>query len=468
LKKSKTVHIKKQIVILLIISLFINGLSLIVFGGSFFDQTFNDPPIAEIVSVDPNPGLVGQQINFTGRGFDPENGTMYFSWDFDGDNVWEIINYTINGSNWQYHYVNYTYFSPGNYNIIFMVSDLDGAFDIDTAVVEIQGPIANFSYTPENPSTQDIIQFNDTSLVYNVTIISWYWDFGDGNNSDLQDPTHKYDDDGIYNVTLTVTDNNSVSDSISKYVPVSNTPPVANAGGPYIGNVNEDILFDGSGSYDLDGSIISWYWDFGDGNIGYGETILHSYNNSGSYQVTLTVTDDDYAIDNDTTTVYINTPPNPPIISGPLYGKPNVSYNFTFIINDPDGDQLYYLVDLGDGNTSGWLGPFNSGETIKVSYYWSEPGNYIIKVKLRDSYGGESDWSDGFSIIIVRLRTRFFLGNFDNRSETDDLLIIQSPYFIAFPSDEIFYTGRTIAISKLSFFYVGSMFVFGGGAISIL
>ncbi|MCD6468180.1 MAG: PKD domain-containing protein [Thermoplasmata archaeon] len=74
--------------------------------------------------------------------------------------------------------------------------------------------------------------------------------------------------------------------------PILNKKPVADVGGPYSGYVKEVIVFDGSDSYDPDGSIVSYEWDFGDGSTGSGEAPSHMYKSSGEYTVTLTVTDD--------------------------------------------------------------------------------------------------------------------------------------------------------------------------------
>jgi len=85
----------------------------------------------------------------------------------------------------------------------------------------------------------------------------------------------------------------------------SNSPPVADADGPYTGYINKAISFDGTGSYDPDGNIVNYTWNFGDGTKGYGETTTHIYTNPGIYQVTLTVKDNNGATNSDTTTVDI-------------------------------------------------------------------------------------------------------------------------------------------------------------------
>ncbi len=89
----------------------------------------------------------------------------------------------------------------------------------------------------------------------------------------------------------------------------SNVPPVADAGNSYNGTVGDSISFDGSGSYDPDGTIVNYTWDFGDDETGSGRVSSHSYAKSGRYMVTLTVTDDDGSTAVDETTAIIHEKP---------------------------------------------------------------------------------------------------------------------------------------------------------------
>jgi PKD repeat protein len=132
------------------------------------------------------------------------------------------------------------------------------------------------------------------------TIETYAWEFGDGNTGSGVTPTHTYAAANVYNVILTVTDNDGVSDSDSTQAnigqsnqpPVGNLPPVADANGPYGGDVGANISFDGNASDDPDGTIVSWEWRFGDGTTDTGPTPTHSYSEAGKYLVILTVTDD--------------------------------------------------------------------------------------------------------------------------------------------------------------------------------
>jgi hypothetical protein len=74
--------------------------------------------------------------------------------------------------------------------------------------------------------------------------------------------------------------------------PIINNPPSADAKGPYNGNINTPLKFDGSSSKDKDGEIVSYVWNFGDGVTGKGKTITHTYRKEGEYKVRLIVTDD--------------------------------------------------------------------------------------------------------------------------------------------------------------------------------
>jgi hypothetical protein len=103
--------------------------------------------------------------------------------------------------------------------------------------------------------------------------------------------------------------------------------------------------------------------------------------------VTLTVNDDDGAIDSDTVTVQIitaNRPPTNPVINGTTSGIKNKVYTYTVQSTDPENDFLQYLVTWGDGisNTSDFL---PNGTLCSLSHSWNSPGKYIITVRATDN-----------------------------------------------------------------------------------
>ena len=88
-----------------------------------------------------------------------------------------------------------------------------------------------------------------------------------------------------------------------------------------------------------------------------------------------------------------NSPPEKPTISGLFNGKPEIEYNYTVSAEDSDGDEIYYYVDWGDDNNTGWLGPYQSNHEAVVYHTWNNTGTYTIKAKTKDSYEVESDWT---------------------------------------------------------------------------
>jgi hypothetical protein len=89
----------------------------------------------------------------------------------------------------------------------------------------------------------------------------------------------------------------------------------------------------------------------------------------------------------------------PPNISGPTHGDPSVEYDFTFVTDDPENDEIWLHIDWGDGNETGWIGPYDSGEEVVVSYEWAEEGEYDIKAESKDIWD-DSTWSQPHKIRI--------------------------------------------------------------------
>ncbi len=189
----------------------------------------------------------------------------------------------------------------------------------------------------------------------------------------------------------------------------------ANAGGPYYGEIDEDIditatASDGNMPYtymwDLDGDEEQIYDDYTSND---GEFIW-SWSESGDFDIFLKVVDDDGREAFDSASVHINPgenlpPERPDPPTGPNNGKFSKVYTYIASTTDPNEDQIEYMFDWGDGTTSGWLGPYDSGEECSASHKWGY-GSYQIKVKARDTTDFvETDWSDSLSISMPKAKT---------------------------------------------------------------
>jgi len=86
-------------------------------------------------------------------------------------------------------------------------------------------------------------------------------------------------------------------------------------------------------------------------------------------------------------------PPSEPTITGAEQGKIKQSYEYVVGATDPDGDNVSFYIDWGDRSTTGWLGPYDSGQEVTQSHTWSKKGTYAVMVMARDGHGLQSDWT---------------------------------------------------------------------------
>ncbi|MHB8634130.1 MAG: PKD domain-containing protein [Thermoplasmatota archaeon] len=155
-------------------------------------------------------------VHFTDQSTDLDGTIASWAWDFGvGD--------SINGVSHDKS-PNYTYKSLGQFIPKLTVTDNDGAqasFLLPAITVANMPPLAAFDFSPSSPGAGQSVSFNDKSSDADGTLAAWSWDFGDGESSTVQAPSHTYSQSGAYTVHLTVRDNDGASASASQSVYVA-------------------------------------------------------------------------------------------------------------------------------------------------------------------------------------------------------------------------------------------------------
>jgi pentapeptide MXKDX repeat protein len=212
------------------------------------------------------------------------------------------------------------------------------------------------------------------------------------------DPT---DLDPEKTVTLDDEGYEPASASVTLMVNPLNEPPVADAGGPYLGTEGAVVSFDGSGSSDPNGDPLTYYWDFGDAHSSTESdpTVDHIYADDGVYDVTLTVTDPSGESDSQTTTATI----------GNVAPTVEAGDNQTVFLGDPvdllatftdagSDDTHTATIDWGDGTVESGSVDQTAG-TVSGIHIYSDPGEYIVTVTVTDN-GGDAG-NDTFTVNAV-------------------------------------------------------------------
>jgi len=268
-----------------------------------------------------------------------------------------------------------------------------GAYEVGGTTPVNQPPVAMPSASPLSGEASLLVQFDSSgSFDPDGKIASYAWIFGDGGSDPGSAPSHVYTTSGNYTAYLTVTDDdgstNTDSVAITVLEPVPNQVPVALISAvPTSGETPLNVNFDGSMSYDGDGWIVSWEWDFGNGSIGSGITSTHTYTVVGNYTAWLTVTDNDGASTSEAELISVTepVPNNPPVAivvasvtidDAPLRVDFDGSHSY-----DLDGNRIITSYDwnFGDGNTATGIYP---------THVYMSAGSFTATLTVTDDEGG--------------------------------------------------------------------------------
>ncbi|MDX2245624.1 MAG: PKD domain-containing protein [Bacteroidia bacterium] len=327
--------------------------------------TVGTPPAANI-SPSANLGCAPLVVSFADSSTGP---AIMTGWDWDfGDGTFSTQQ---NPS--------HTFTTPGVYTVKLVVSDANGCTDSTTRLMTVTGPPnVDFIVSSSNGCAPKTVQFNDLTTA-SVPIQSWFWDFGDGNTSTVQNPVHTYTFNGTFDVSLTVTDiNNCVSIELKPGL-----IQLANPAGNFVSDATPScppavVNFTATASSDT--TITNWIWDFGDGAGANVQNPFHTYSTPGIYNVSLIITDafgcSDTVIQPQHVTV--ETPPVASFsVSDSFFCAPQ-TVTILGSSTPGSGPIASYFYTFGNGATS------NNANSTQL---YSTPGSYTLSLVVSDING---------------------------------------------------------------------------------
>jgi len=251
---------------------------------------------AVIASASPTSGGAPLDVAFSVTVSDPDGTIVLYEWDFDGDGTYDYSDSTTASTT-------FTYGTAGLNQATIRVTDNDDLTGTDTITIAVgSSPSASATADPMTGPAPLDVTFTGSGSDPDGTIVLYEWDFdGDGiydwSSTTTGDVTHTYNSAGIFNATFRVTDNDGLIDTDSVLISVSG-PPISKPGAfPTSGEAPLTVTFFSNGE-DLDGSPEYYDWDFnGDGSndrrLIASMNTTYTYNQAGTYNATLMVTDNE-------------------------------------------------------------------------------------------------------------------------------------------------------------------------------
>ncbi|PIZ05662.1 MAG: hypothetical protein COY57_06085, partial [Flavobacteriales bacterium CG_4_10_14_0_8_um_filter_32_5] len=335
--------------------------------SSAMDSVLVPPvPVSNFTS---NPGCFNALVSFLDQSPIPTGSITNWSWNFgDGPGSSTSQNPT------------YTYTAPGTYIVTLITTSNAGCSDTITQTITINPlPVSDFDFIINGVSsslgllggclnTAGVISFaNNSTVAVPDNITSYNWDFGDGNTSTLQSPTHTYTAAGTYNIQLIVETNNGCADT--SIVPIIIYPA------PTADFTLNNVCFGTTTSFTDQsvgngGTISSWNWDFTNNGIVNSTTQnpTNGYVSAGSYTAELMVQTADGCRDSTTKTVVVHPVP----VANFSAASVCLSETTIFIESSTvtTGTITNWAWDFGDGNTSSLQQPthlYATANTFNVS-----------------------------------------------------------------------------------------------------
>jgi PKD repeat protein len=278
----------------------------------------------------------------------------------------------------------HTYSASGMYTVGLTVTDQDGhtATVSHTVAVASTAPVASFTFSPPHPLASTSVSFDGSgSTDTGGTLSSYTWDFGDGTNGSGVTTKHTYSAPGNYSVQLTISDGTN-SANVTHTVSVHGAPAPAFSVAPAHPTAGSATSFNGSASSESGGTIASYSWTFGDGASGTGVSPNHVYSKSGSYSVSLTVTDSFGGTAATSKTVVVTGVPTAKLTVKTAHPVVGGTTAFSGASSTDTGSTITsYKWTFGDGS---------SGSGASVNHKYAKAGKLTVTLTITDASGAGS------------------------------------------------------------------------------
>ena len=257
-----------------------------------YDDSFFSQDQIDLGALEYNADLPVRNTDFTAN---PTEGcgiphTVFFTDTSEYPDLWEWDFGDGNTSTAQNPKHNFV--SPGDYTVSLKTTDtIFNTYNTHTALIRVQTATANFTSSTTSSCIGSAIAFTDTSTLNgNGSITQWEWDFGDGNTSTVQNPSHTYSTPGNFKVSLKITTDTGCSYTENKidYISINQVIADFSTTDTTTGFPNLTVNFQDNSTSNL--PITGWLWDFGDGNTSTLQNPTHTYSSFGVYDVSLNIT----------------------------------------------------------------------------------------------------------------------------------------------------------------------------------
>ena len=266
---------------------------------------------------------------------------------------------------------------------------------VDTAYKQIplfDKPEALFEITQDNFCSNANTNFTDLSTIASGTIEEWIWDFGDGNINDAdQNPIHEFNQEGTYSIELVVVSNEGCTDTIQQDINVYPSP---------LADFSYNTVCSNGGIMDFEdlstitsGSIVDWFWNFGDGTNGTATSPSHQYNiTMDSVEVELVVVSD--LACPDTLKEFVQFHPNPVLDFRAVNAQGCMPFKALF------EDQS---IVVGAGSVTNWIWDFGDGLFSfekNPSHVYQDSGEYQVSLTVVSSDGCEATDTLNYNVVV--------------------------------------------------------------------